>query len=364
LNIESAAGASAGDGQPGSIEVALATYNSARFLPELLDSLFAQTDQDFTLLVADDGSADDTLEILELYSVANPGRMRIVARGRQPHGPAGNFGRLLEAASADYVMLCDHDDVWLPDKISMSLARIRAMVAAEPPGTPILVHTDLRVVNADLEIIYPSFFEFMKLQPGVNGVTRLLLSNVATGCTMVLNRALYERARPIPPQAIMHDHWVALVASALGAIGCMREATILYRLHEGNAIGVRRPSVASTFERIYQTLFSGALYRTILLYSRQAAALLARFGDEMRPGERRATEALAFMPASSPWRRYVLLRRGGLRVVGLVRNVALIIVVTRGRASSNPKGDAAAESGKGRGGDGDAGDGHPQGDRP
>jgi hypothetical protein len=68
----------------------------------------------------------------------------------------------------------------------------------------------------------------------------------------------------------------------------------------------------------------------ILRYSRQATALLARFGDQMRPHERRATEALATMPATSPWRRYLKFRRSGLRLAGLVRNVALMIVVTRG----------------------------------
>lgn len=330
LNIEAASGASAGDGRPVSVEVALATYNSARFLAELLDSLFAQTNQDFTLLVADDGSADDTMGILDRYSRANPGRIRIVACGRQAHGPAGNFGRLLDSATADYVLLCDHDDVWLPDKIGETLAHLRKLEAAGPPGTPILVHTDLRLVDADLEVISPSFFEFSKLQPHLNDVRRLLLSNVATGCTMVINRALYERARPVPPEAVMHDHWLALVASAVGEIGCMREATILYRLHGGNTIGVRPPGAASTFERVYQTLFSRERYRAILRYSSQAAALLARVGGEMKPSERRAAEALAAMPATSPWRRYRMLRRNGLRLPGSVRDVALLIVVTRG----------------------------------
>lgn len=325
--------ASAGDKAP-SIEVALATYNSARFLPELLDSLFAQTNQEFTLLIADDGSGDDTMAIVESYSGANPGRIRIVGRSKQAHGPAGNFGRLLDVATADYVMLCDHDDVWLPDKITTSLEHIRALEAAHPAETPILVHTDLLIVNADLDVIYPSFFEFSKLQPQLNDLRRLLLSNVASGCTTIVNRALYQRARPVPAEAIMHDHWLALVAAALGTIGCMMKPTILYRLHGGNTIGVRRPGSASAFDRVYHTLFSGERYRTILRYSRQAAALLGRYADQMKDADRRATAALATIPTTSRWRRFLNLRRNGLGLGGFVRDAALLIVVTRGAAGS------------------------------
>jgi glycosyltransferase involved in cell wall biosynthesis len=317
----------------GSIEVALATYNSERFLPKLLDSLFAQTVQDFTLIVADDGSSDATKQILEKYSGDHPGRIRVVAVGRQARGPVGNFGRLLDEAKADYVLLCDHDDVWLPNKIEVSVERMRELEAVHPPGTPLLVHTDLTIVNADLELIYPSFFGFSNARPKQNRLMRLLMSNVASGCTTIVNRALYERARPIPPEAVMHDHWLALVASALGAIGCIDEPTILYRLHSGNTIGVRRPRAASALERVGQTLLSDNRYRVMMLYARQAAALLARFGDEMRGPERRATEILANIDRIPRWKRFVALRRSGLGLRGFVKNAALLIAVTRGSAS-------------------------------
>lgn len=348
MNIEEATGtpAGSGEGEPrppraegaaagnrtASVEVALATYNSARFLPELLDSLFAQSVQDFTLVIADDGSVDETGEILKRYCVDYPGRVRIIERGTRRLGPSGNFSRLLDNATADYVMLCDHDDVWMPNKISISLARMLEMEARNPPGTPLLVHTDLVIVDEHLEVIHPSFFRYSRIQPKVNHLTRLLMSNVATGCTTIVNRALYERARPVPADAMMHDHWLALVAAALGSIECMDEPTILYRLHGGNAIGVRRPTASSAMERVYQTLLSGERYGAILRYSRQAAALFARFGDEMTEPERQATEALATISTTPRWRRFSRLRRSGLGLKGLVRNIALLIVVTRGAA--------------------------------
>ena len=323
-------GGGAAEAAHGSIEIALATYNSARFLAELLDSLFAQTVQDFTLLVADDGSADDTLHIIERYSRDRPGRIRVVATDRQPRGPAGNFARLLDAATADYLLLCDHDDIWLPDKIALSLARMQALEGAHPAGTPLLVHTDLVIVDAGLRAIHGSFFELADARPNENRLTRLLTSNIASGCTTIANRALYRRARPIPDEAVMHDHWLALVAAALGAIACVDRSTILYRLHADNVIGVRSVSRASTFQRVRQTLLSDERYRAMMLYSRQAGTLLSRYGEEMNRGDRRAAEALATLDETPRWARFFRLRRSGLGLQGFVRNAALLIAVTLG----------------------------------
>jgi glycosyltransferase involved in cell wall biosynthesis len=312
-----------------SIEIALATYRSERFLRELLDSLFAQTVQDFTLLVADDGSEDATVEILEDYSRRHRGCIRIVARDRQPGGALGNFARLIEHASADYLFLCDHDDVWLPDKIARSLARMSALVQTHGEATPLLVHTDLIVVDEKLQVLGPSLFRYSNIDPGRNGLTRLLTANVATGCTIVVNRALYEKARPVPPEAMMHDHWLALVAATLGAIAYLDEPTILYRQHEGNVIGAQSGGTASLVQRVRQTLFSDDRQRVMRRYSRQAAALLRRYGSEMSGDARRTTATLAEIWSVSRWRRFGRLRRSGLGLSGFARNAALLIVLSR-----------------------------------
>lgn len=315
-----------------SIEVALATAQSERFLRELLDSLFAQTEQGFTLLVSDDGSGDATMEILEEYSRRHPGRIRIVARDRQPHGAAGNFSRLLDHARADYLLLCDHDDVWLPNKIALSRERMAELEAARGAAVPLLVHTDLVVVDERLEVIEPSMAKYWQASPPRSDLTSLLTANVATGCTIIMNRALYEKARPIPPEAMMHDHWLALVAAALGAIAYVDEAPILYRQHGGNLIGAPTRGTASLLQRIRNTLVGAERQKVMRRYSRQAAALLRRYRDEMSGDKRLATETLAEIWSVSRWRRFARLWRSGARLSGFARNVALFIVVTRGYA--------------------------------
>jgi len=142
-----------------------------------------------------------------------------------------------------------------------------------------------------------------------------------------VNRALLERACPIPDGAMMYDHWLALVAVTTGAIAFVDAPTILYRQHGANAIGAR-PRL-TLLQRIWGTLVSDERERVLKRYSRQAALLLARFGDEMSPRHRAATETLARLWEMPRHRRFARLRQCGLGLRGLVRNVALFIVVTR-----------------------------------
>jgi len=324
-----------------SIEVALATYNSERFLPDLLESLFAQSVQGFTLVVADDGSADGTIDILTSYAELYPDRIRVVAGAKRHRGVLGNFARLLDHVTADYVLLCDHDDVWLPDKIALSLTAMLALETRHSTNIPLLIHTDLIVVGPQLEVLSASHMRYAGIDPTRNDLKSLLLGNVVTGCATIINRALYERARPIPPDAMMHDHWLALVASTIGAIEYVDQPTIMYRQHGGNAIGAQVPGTATLIHSIRQTLFSDDRRRVISRYSRQAAALLARFAGEMGADQRRMVATLANLWAGSRWARFIRLRRSGLLLRGLIRNAALLIVVTRsGRSSLEGPGPA------------------------
>jgi glycosyltransferase involved in cell wall biosynthesis len=316
-----------------SIQIVLATHNSEVFLPALLDSLFAQTRQDFTLLVSDDASSDRTQAILEAFANRYPGRIAMLSAGIGRRGIIANFDRLLTCATADYVFLSDHDDVWLPDKIERSLAAMHTLEARHGPNVPLLIHTDLIVTGPELEVQAESFFDHGKIDPRRNDLAQLLLANVVTGCTAVVNRALREQACPIPQDSMMHDHWLALVAATTGVIAVVDAPTILYRQHDANAIGADTPSF---LERVYGTLVSDERQRVMKRYSRQAAALLARFGSRMNPRHRVATETLARLWDMPRHIRFSRLRRSGLGLRGIVRNVALLIVVTRPAARREP----------------------------
>lgn len=222
------------------IEIALATFQSEEFLRAQLSSLFNQSHQGFSVLVADDGSTDATLDILSEFSAAHPDRMRILQFQERAGGASANFSRILEAARSNYLMFCDHDDVWLPDKIAISLKRMKETEAVFGEHVPILVHTDLAVVDHELKPLFSSFTKREKLSPHKSNLRQLLVQNNVTGCTMMLNKALYEIARPIPREAAMHDWWTALVAGAFGKISFIESATVLYRQHERNSVGITK----------------------------------------------------------------------------------------------------------------------------
>ena len=315
---------------PGTVEVAIATCNGEVYLAEQLDSLFSQTCQDFDLIIADDASTDGTRDIITRYQMSHPNRIK-AHLFEDRVGALRNFGRLVDRLSADYALLCDQDDVWLPEKVAILLGRMREAEAREGPDRPILLHSDLMVVDTDLTLIARSAMRYQRIDPRQNGLEKLLLTNVVAGCSMMLNHALYTRARPIPAEASMHDHWLALTASALGTIHYVDRPLVLYRQHPGNAVGASGWRAKPLLRRVRQTLFEDTKKRVLKRFSRQAAILVQRYGPEMRHEPRRAAQTLANLWTTEPLTRFSRLQECGLRLEGFVRNAALFIAVTFAR---------------------------------
>lgn len=309
------------------IDILLPTFNGAAFLDEQLDSIFRQSNPDFRLLVRDDGSTDGTRKVLAKWAAVRPNVVCIDPEG--PHmGPSASISRLLERSQAPHVMLSDQDDVWLPEKIAVLLGRMRRLEEALGGPTPILVHSDLIVVDSSLRTLHPSFWTYRRLDP-VHGATlrRLAVENVVAGCSAIINRALVEECLPIPQQAIMHDWWIALVAAARGRIESVAEPLTLYRQHAVNAVGVRRPGLAAILGRtgafFTDAGFHGHLGRTL----RQAQALLDRFDARLSEADRAALSAYATLADCGCLRRRWRLLRHGFRTSSCLGNVKLFFGV-------------------------------------
>ena len=219
----------------------MATFNGDAYLDEQLESIRAQSLQNWTLLVRDDGSTDKTNQILESFCLKDS-RIEKLSDESSARGSAlGNFSCLLEAAlqlDAEYVFSCDQDDIWDPEKLAKVVAEIEA-VESTTQGA-LLIHHDLAVVGENLEVLNPSFVRMMNLKPG-NEVSpqRLISRNEVTGCAMVCNRALLELALPISKDAIMHDWWLALFAGFYGRLHFMPQSLVNYRQHGNNVIGAK-----------------------------------------------------------------------------------------------------------------------------
>lgn len=297
------------------IEILLATFGGATFLCEQLDSLFAQTCQDFRILVRDDGSTDDTVTILQRYAGLHPGRLELTPSDGQHLGASGSFARLLKESRAPYVMFCDQDDVWMSDKVEVTLAAMHDLERDHGARTPLLVSTDLKVVDDRLDAISESFWGYQRIHPTrLKHLSRVLVQNFATGCTVMLNRALAELALPIPTEAIMHDWWLALVATRFGRAQTLDRPTVLYRQHGRNDVGARRWRFTTGvknffFDRAGRRAAIAEQDKVCQKLEEQALAFARRFGAHLTPEERAAIAALAELRRRHfVGRRYLMLR--------------------------------------------------------
>ena len=220
------------------IAVLLATYNGAKFLTAQLESLFSQTCSDFCVYIRDDGSSDDTLNIVEGYRQKYPDQVVVVEDGEKHIGAAKSFMRLLQSVESGYYMFCDQDDVWFETKIEKTLARMREVEMRAGEGTPVVVSTDLRVVDESLKVLRESFNADLKIDVFRKHPQMICVRHVVTGCAMMFNDRAKRVSLPMSPLASMHDEWIALNTHFNGGkISMMDDATMDYRQHGSNTLG-------------------------------------------------------------------------------------------------------------------------------
>lgn len=221
----------------GNIAILMSTYNGETYLIEQLESILNQTYQNFKLFIRDDGSSDNTKTILEQYCKKYPNKITII-NDNNNLGAAQSFlsmiGYVSKFTDFDYFMFSDQDDVWLDNKVLDSYQLIKSY----DNDKPLLCHTDLTVVDKDLNIINSSFIKMRCLQPKVTSINHLLIQNNITGCTMIFNRKLLDIISKNDVSNIaMHDWWITLIASVFGEIHFLDKQTILYRQHGKNVVG-------------------------------------------------------------------------------------------------------------------------------
>lgn len=225
------------------IAILLATYNGALFLRELIDSLLCQTFTDWHLYIHDDGSADGTKDIIKSYVQAHPTKITLLEYPRQGSACA-NFFSLLEAVDAPYYMFCDQDDVWLPEKVEKTFRRMQEL-EKQSPGCPIIVHSDLMLVDESLRTLDTSFIRNQQIKlAAIKTFEDYSATNTVTGCTMLFNNLTKQCIKRPYEKAIMHDAWICLsVSSQQGIIDFIDEPLIKYRQHGGNTLGARDMSL-------------------------------------------------------------------------------------------------------------------------
>ena len=218
--------------------VLLTTYNGSKHLPALLDSLLNQTDPDFSVILQDDGSDDNTISLLSEICEKDP-RFSFGIEQGQHFGAAGNFISLIRQTDAEYTFLCDQDDLWEKDKIAVLKKAMNEMEAENGAGVPLLVHSDCSLISEQGVPVSDSFFRHQGWDPKAVTLPPLLVQNNVTGCTLIMNASL-RRLIASHGQAkdlFMHDWFIALTAASFGKIRFVDQPLTRYRQHGDNTIG-------------------------------------------------------------------------------------------------------------------------------
>lgn len=303
------------------IQILLAAYNGERYIKQQLDSLFAQTVTDFELIVRDDCSTDSTFSILAEYAEKHPENMHVY-RNENPSGNAkDNFFRLMQDADADYILFSDQDDVWKPDKLEKTLAKMKTF----PQNIPVLVHTDLSVADEHLNIINRSFFKTQHFNVKNYSFGSALAQNNVTGCTMMINRALLNLVKNTnSSDIIMHDWWLAAAAATFGKIGVVNEPTMLYRQHSQNAVGAKGfySAFFKKFLKIGKTIgISDTLKRTF----KQSAAFLNAFSGRLSLEQKNAIQNYANLPNLPVSKRLKTVIKYGFLKQSFLKKTAMLL---------------------------------------
>lgn len=224
------------------ISVCMATYNGEKYIREQIDSILEQLGEEDELIISDDGSTDNTIEIVRSY---NDDRIKIFLFNG--HCYTKNFENALNHAKGDYIFLSDQDDIWMPDKVSICINELKQYD---------LVITDARVVDELKNILLNSYFDFCKVR---NGFFYNLFFTRYIGACMAFKKEILKSVLPIPDnnKYIAHDYWIACVCEKIYHVKLINIPLLLYRRHSNNtSTGVFGNSKLSLLEKIVKRFYA------------------------------------------------------------------------------------------------------------
>lgn len=316
------------------IKVILCTYNGERFLKEQIRSLLNQTEQDLKIIISDDASKDLSPEIIHRFAKEYPDKIEFTEQRTPSGGACAHFLKVLYqcGSDADYVMFSDQDDVWDPDKTEKTLEAMKKAEGQYGKDTPLLVHCDSRITDAEGNVIADSYVRYQKMSPERNGLNRLLVQNNVTGAAAMLNAALVRLilSCPAPEHAVMHDHWIALCAAAFGHVVFLNQALYGYRQHEDNDLGAAKGSrIREILDRLGigrkdsktktdMDLHSKEVYTALF---RQAAEFYRIYKDRLSRSQKQMLHAFVTMKDLSRQEKILMIFRYGFTFNKLHRTI-------------------------------------------
>lgn len=285
------------------VNILMSTYNGQQFLAEQIRSIQEQSYSDWTLFIRDDGSSDNTKEILKDFEHQDS-RIHLIDSDKSDNlGVIKSFHKLVNHDRADYYFFSDQDDVWLPNKLELSLKEAQNYLA----DLPLMVYMDLKVVNQDLEIMTESMVKSQSHHANTELVQELT-ENTVTGGVAMINHALAEMWQETD-DILMHDWYLALLASAFGNLVFIDQPGELYRQHSDNVLGAR--TLSKRFKKWIRPHILFAVYWDLIKNSQKQARHLLQM--PLSQSNRELIEAFVTIMDKPMLERFRILRKYGLR---------------------------------------------------
>ncbi|MFZ2531858.1 MAG: glycosyltransferase family 2 protein [Streptococcus suis] len=285
------------------VNILMSTYNGQQFLAEQISSIQEQSYTDWTLFIRDDGSSDNTKEILKDFEHQDS-RIHLIDSDKSDNlGVIKSFHKLVNHDRADYYFFSDQDDVWLPNKLELSLKEAQNYLA----DLPLMVYMDLKVVNQDLEIMTESMVKSQSHHANTELVQELT-ENTVTGGVAMINHALAEMWQETD-DILMHDWYLALLASAFGNLVFIDQPGELYRQHSDNVLGAR--TLSKRFKKWIRPHILFAVYWDLIKNSQKQARHLLQM--PLSQSNRELIEAFVTIMDKPMLERFRILRKYGLR---------------------------------------------------
>lgn len=209
--------------------VALCTYNGEKYVAEMLDSILYQTLVVREIIIVDDCSSDGTQSLLKRYAEKNPQIKLFLLKSNL--GPVAAFEKAIQLTSCPFIFLADQDDIWKPNKVEAMLAETHKISQEKP----LLVFSDLEVIDEKGKILFPSFWKMASFNPQISTFKSLMFGNVVTGCASLINFEMKKLLISIPDGVLMHDHWIGMIAFGFGNAVVLDQPLVKYRVH-GNSV--------------------------------------------------------------------------------------------------------------------------------
>ena len=230
------------------VQILLATYNGEKFLQEQLDSIINQKYKLWEILIHDDGSYDDTISILNEYQNNYPKKIRLLTDQKIFSSASKNFFHLIENRSkeANLYCLCDQDDIWHKKKLEIIVERYNS----KDENTPVLIHSDLSLIDATGKLLEKSHDKLINFQKNFITKKTSFYYNPVPGCAMAINSALADKIS-YSKYMVMHDWWILLTAvHQKTTIIYIKFPLLNYRQHNANVLGYKKINISILIIRL------------------------------------------------------------------------------------------------------------------